>query len=277
MKVFSHNMVPGMSKSLHAVARSLVFPRETFGGTDVYRTPPLALFLLLFGLVVVGQRFVTGYYQNPEARLLALNETDARLGSLMAGAPPEAQAQMRDRMVSSLLGNENGFWNAVSILLSGVGWLVFPLELWLLCSVVTQFFGGQEERAGRSVRPSLQLFLVAFLPLGVRKLLGGLLLSLRDPQAATNALTLTEFRRLSEVRFDFYSWVARTPVPGVLDVYLRLATDPFVLWMMWVLVVGGSVVYQLPFRSSLLQAILLLAILGLQSYFLGTAGLVWEI
>jgi hypothetical protein len=266
-----------MPKHLVALARSLVLPRETFGGADVYGTSPLAIALLLFGLFVVGQRFVTGYYQNPEARLLALSEADARLGSLMTGAPPEVQAEMRDRMVRSLLGNEGGFLNAVSIVLAGVGWMVFPLELWLLCSVVTQFFGGQEERAGRPVRPSLQLFLVAFVPLAVRKLLGGVLLALRDPGAAANALTLTEYRRLSEVRFDFYSWIVRTPAPGIGDTYLRLFTDPFVLWTLWVLVVGGSVVYRLHLKSSLLQIVLLLAILGLQSYLLGSAGLAWEI
>ncbi len=183
---------------------ALVRPDRTFAGREIYAVPKVLLVLGLFILYVAGERLVQGSFQNAHAKTLALLEVDSRMGGFLQSAPPQVQRQARDQMLDSILGQSSATMTAISIVSGGVGFLLVLLETWLVSTVAAQFFGGQEEKTGRG-RPSWTLYLVAWLPLALRRLLAGLIMSLRSPDAASNALTLADYRRLSAVHFDLYS------------------------------------------------------------------------
>jgi hypothetical protein len=241
--------------------------------------PKLLLVVALFLVYVTGERLVQGYYQNTHAKTLAILEADSRMGGFLQNAPSQVQAQVRGQMLDSVLGARSGLMTSVSIAASGVGFLLVLLELWLVSTVASQFFGGQEERRGKD-RASWPLFLVAFAPLAMRKLLGGILLSLRNPDIAANALTLTDYRRLSEIRFDLFSLLVGTAPAGVPAFFTALArsmSDPFFLWTLAILCYGGREVYRVPLRSAVLLSLVLVITLSLQTALFVRAGLAWEI
>jgi hypothetical protein len=259
-----------------AIAGALVRPDRAFAGQDAYRVPKFVLLLLLFLLYLVGARLAAGYDQNAHAKQLALVEADSRMSTFMTNAPPEQQAQARERMVGSILGNQSGIFTAVSVVFSGLFFLLVLVECWLLTAILTQFFGGQEERHGRD-RPALTLFLVAFLPLAFRKVISGAVLAFRSPEAAGNALTLTDYRAVSAVHLDLFSFLGVPGVPGFLAALARYLTDPFFLWTLAIITLGGREVFRLPLKSALIQSLLLVLILALQAGLLKSIGLPLEI
>jgi hypothetical protein len=268
--------MPHIPRGFSAIHGALFRPDRAFAGHDVYRLPKLILVLGLFLLYVTGERFVQGYYQNSHAKTLAILEVDTRMSGFIQNAPPEAQARMRAQMLDSILGRQSGMMTAVSIAFSGVGFLLLVAETWLVSIVVSQFFGGQEERHGRD-RPSWTLFLLAFLPLAIRKLLAGALMTLRNPDVAANALTFADYRRLSTVRFDFFSLLTTAGLPAFPAALARFLTDPFFLWTLAILCFGGREVFRIPLRSTVLMSLVLVVALSLQAALFARIGLTWEI
>jgi hypothetical protein len=238
----------------------------------------VSIAIVLFLLYVIGQRLVNGYDQNPAVQLLAIGEVETRIGSLMTGAPAEVQDQARSRMVQALLGGGSTALASISILASGLGFLILAMEVWLVLSVLAQFAGGEEERSadGRH-RNSLLFVLVAFVPLALRKLAEGLVMSLKDPAVAANSLTLSDYRELSKVHFDLYGLLHLPRLPAFPDYLLRSATDPFSLWFLCILVVGGTRIYRMPLPKTALQVLLLLVVLAAQSALFAAIGLPLEI
>jgi hypothetical protein len=266
-----------MTRELAAIPGALLRPDRTFAGQDVYRLPKVLILLILFLLDVTGERLVQGYYQNAHAKTLAILEVDSRMaGAFIANAPPDAQARMRAQMLDSILGRQSAIMTSVGIALSGGFFLLVLVEMWLVSIVVAQFIGGQEERHGRD-RPSWTLFLMSFLPLALRKLLSGILMTLRNPDAAANALTLADYRALSQVRFDFFSLLPLGHVPVFLAALARFLTDPFFLWTLVIITFGGREVYRVPMKSALTLSAVLVVILSLQTALLARIGIVWEI
>jgi hypothetical protein len=264
------------SSVLASLPAALVRPDSAFSRKEIYGFPRILIALLLFLLYVVGLRLAAGFDQNPYYKELAAAEVDAQLGSLMASAPPEAQKQARDQAMSQILGNQGSVMSAISIVISALFFLLFVVEMQLICAVVTQFFGGQEERHGRE-RPSMTLFLTAALPLALRKLLQGLLLSFRNPEIAANALSVKEYRALSAVRFDLYSFLPPLGLPAFFDYVLRLATDPFMLWTAAVLVLGGREIFRVSLKGAAGQAAVLFLVLCLQFALLSRIGINMEL
>jgi hypothetical protein len=66
-------------------------------------------------------------------------------------------------------------------------------------------------------------------------------------------------------------------MPSALAQALRILTDPFSLWTLALLAVGGAEVYRLPARSAVLQVRILVAVLSLQFSLLATVGIDWRI
>lgn len=266
-----------MTRELAAIPGALLRPDRTFAGQDVYKLPKTLILLFLFLLDVTGERLVQGYYQNAHAKTLAILEVDSRMASgFFANAPPDAQARMRNQMLDSILGRQSAIMTSIGIAFSGGFFLLVLVEMWLVSIVASQFIGGQEERHGRD-RPSWTLFLMAFLPLALRRLLSGVLMSLRNPDAAANALTIADYRRLSAVHFDFFSLLPLSHVPVFLAALARFITDPFFLWTLAIITFGGREVYRVPMKSALTLSAVLVVILSLQTALLARIGLTWEI
>ena len=252
---------------MRAFASALVRPDRTFAGRDIFRLSGTLLVMLLFLTYVVGERLVQGYYQNPHAKTLALLDVDSRMGGLLQNAPTAVQTRMRGQMLDSILGRQSGVMTAAGIVFSGVGFILVLLELWLVSLVVAQFFGGQEDRHA-GYRPSWKLFLVAFFPLALQKLAAGVVMSLRNPDAAANALTLADYR-LSLLPFG--------NAHGFLASAGRMLTDPFFLWTLAILCLGGREVYRIRLKGALGLCLVLVAALSLQSALFAAVGLSWEI
>ena len=271
-------VLPGSAPSRWAtLAAALFVPERAFAGIRAERVPKAGAFLLAFVLVVAGARLGAGIELTPLSRTLALAEFDARFGNLFAGAPADVQANARDRMGAAVLGSSGGFVLALSLALRGATFALSVIELWLLGLIATQFFGGQEERGADGLRPSLGLFAAAALPLALRRLLEGVVQAVRSPEAAMNALTLSEYRAAAAVRFDLFSLAGLRDLPALVAAFLRPLADPFVLWGLAILVLGGREVYRVPLKGAIGQVAVLVAIAGLQSWLLGRAGLAWEL
>jgi hypothetical protein len=254
---------------------AMVRPDRAFKDQSAHRLPKALLVLLLFLVYVTGMRLVQGYYENPQAKMLAIQDVSSRMSGLMESAPTEVQDQTRGQMLDSILGQRSGIMTSVSIAFSGIVFLLVVVELWLVSSVASQFFGGQEERRGKD-RDSWTLFLIAFIPVALRKLAEGIVMSLRDPEAAGNALTLADYRRLSAAHFDLSSLLSLGFSNPFLAAMGRFLTDPFFLWAWVILWFGGREVYHIPLRSAVFLSLILVLVLGLQTALLARIGVQWE-
>jgi len=261
---------------MRALFAALLRPDRTFARREVLGVPGTLLMAMLFLTYVAGERLVQGYYQNPHAKTLAVLDVDSRMSGIMQNAPSQVQNQVRGRMLDSILGRQSGIMTAAGIAISGLGFLLVLLELWLVSAVVSQFFGGQEERGG-GARPSWTLFLVAFIPLALRKLASGIVMSVRNPDAAANALTLADYRTLSIARFDLVSLLPFGGRTGFPMAMARMLTDPFFLWALAILCLGGREIFRVPLRSAAAICLILVAVLALQSTLFAGAGLAWEL
>ena len=271
-------IAPGTFASRWAtVARGLFSPDRAFAGPGADLIPKASLCVLLFTMAVAGARLTSGLELTPQARVLAMAEFDVQFGSLFAGAPSDVQARARSRMGDAMLGSSSSFAMAASIAFQGLAFVVTALELWLLGLVVTQFFGGQEERSGPGSRASLGLTLVAFVPLALRRLAAGIIAAVRSPDAALNALTLRDYRAAAAVRFDLMSLTGLRDLPPIVAAFLSMLSDPFVLWTLAILVLGGREVFRLPLKAAAGQVLVLVAVVGLQTWLLGKAGIAWEL
>jgi hypothetical protein len=265
-------------RALSSVLAALVRPDQAFRPGGMRSIRPLLLAMALFLPYVVGQRLVSGYDRNPEVQILAMAEVESRVGSLMANAPAEIRDRARTQMARALTGGGGTALASVSVVASGLGFLLVAMESWLVLSVLAQFAGGEEEpAAGARHRPSMVLVLVAFLPLALRKLAEGVVIALKDPSVAANALTLSDYRELSRVRFDLYGLLHLPSVSAFVAYLLRSLTDPFSLWFLCILIVGGTRVYRMQARKTALQASILLLLFAAQSALFNAIGVAWEI
>ncbi len=262
--------------ALASIPKALVRPDAVFPRREVYRAPKILIALAVFLIYVTGLRLAAGINQNPHAKELAAAEVMNQMSSFMANMSPEEQRMVKDRALSQIMGDQGGITTAVSLVFSALFFLALIIEMWLLCAIITQFFGGQEERRGKE-RPSLSLFLTAFIPLAVRKLLQGVILSFRNPDVAANALTLKEYNSLLAVKFDFFSLLPDLGLPPFFAILLKLATDPFLLWTLAVIAVGSRDVYRISTKSAFGQSAVLLLILVLQYTLLARIGIPTEL
>jgi hypothetical protein len=265
-----------MRLTLSTLPGALFRPDRVFAGQQLYKLPKLLLVVLLFLVYVTGERIVQGSYQNAHAKTLAILEVDSRMSGLMQNAPTQVQNQARGQMLDSILGKQSGFLTSVSIAFSGVGFLLTLLEAWVVSTIGAQFFGGQEERRGRD-RLSWTMFLIAFIPLALRKLCAGVLTTLRNPDAAANALTLADYRSLAEVKLDLYSLLGPLGIPPFFASIAKMLTDPFFLWTLAILWFGGKEVYRVKLSGAVLLSFLIVIVLSLQAALFARIGLSWEI
>jgi hypothetical protein len=260
------------SVPLACISKALIFPDRTFAEKKTYQSSIPLLLMLLFLLFIIGERMTFGYYQNPYVRILAVTEAEDLVERIMAPAPDEAKAEARARIAENLIGNGNPILNAMSITLSSLVFILIVLEVWVLASILSQFFGGQEQKL-EGAKPSLFLAAYASIPLALRKLLEGIVMMLKDPRVASNALTLEAFRELSSVKF---SLLAVFPLIGAGDWVRNLLdalTDPFFLWTALILAFGSKDVFKIPLKNAITLAGILILLLAVQNHLLRSLGL----
>ena len=261
MSIFYYNLMKLPSIHLDCISKALFFPDRTFAEKKTYQCSIPLLLLLLFLLFIIGERMTFGYYQNPYVRILAVTEAEDLVDRIMAPAPDEAKTEARARIAERLTGNGNPVLNAVSITLSALVFVLIVLEVWVLISILSQFFGGQEQKL-EGVKPSLFLAAYAFIPLALRKLLEGIVMMLKDPRVASNALTLDAFRELSSVKFSLFAVFP-----------LDVLTDPFFLWTALILAFGSKDVFKIPLKNAITLAGILILLLAVQNHLLRSLGL----
>lgn len=259
-----------------SLPHALFRPDRAFAESAVFGIPKSLLVILIFLLCVVGQRLSIDFTSSAHGKELQLLEGETRLSTLMGSAPPEAQANARDAMVGSVLGKQSGLISAIGVAESAVVSLLLCLEMWLVGMVVSQFFGGQEDRRGRD-RHSLTLFLVAFIPIALRRLVAGIVLAMKDPDAAANALTYKDYLAVGAPRFDLVSLIGVHGLPGFLSALAAVLTNPFSLWTFAIVTFGARHVYRMSFRGALGLSAVLVLILSLQAALLASVGVTMEI
>jgi hypothetical protein len=103
------------------------------------------------------------------------------------------------------------------------------------------------------------------------------LTTLRNPDAAANALTLADYRSLAEVKLDLYSLLGPLGIPPFFASIAKMLTDPFFLWTLAILWFGGKEVYRVKLSGAVLLSFLIVIVLSLQAALFARIGLSWEI
>jgi len=261
---------------LVSIPKALVRPDHAFAESTIFRVPKSLLVLVMFLLCVTGARLGTAFAESAHGKELLLAEREAQMDSLMAGAPTAVREQQRQQTVAAVLGQQSALSTSMGIVVSGVGFVLLAVEMWLAGMVVSQFFGGQEDRRGWD-RHSITLFLVAFVPLALKQLFSGIVLSAKDPDVAGNALTYKDYLATGAVRFDLFSLVGLHGLTGFLATLAGILTNPFYLWTFAIVTLGGRHVYRLSLRGALGLSVVLVLVLSLQTTLLKSVGMATEL
>lgn len=211
-----------------------------------------ALLALVFVVTAAGEVLVLWHYRSPVVREIALVESRqiAERNAVLSGerAIQQQQANIYNRLTAPSTSGAKTFrvMLASAVLLAALG------LTWVALIVLALFFGGEEPTAPDRPRASIRLVGVAFAPLAVRRLLSGALTLATDPESAANATTVAEYRELVVARFDLASLVGWN-LPGIVERFAVLLSDPFALWALAVLAFGAAMLLRLPARRAIAQ------------------------
>lgn len=277
------------------IFRALTRPERAFGDHATFRVSRFALVLILFGLYIIGTELVASFYANPYVAGVALQDAERRAGQYLFGpqaqGPPSKGSQPGSRQSGSNAGNggnANGGPSrfrpsagvaspaavAVSVVVQSIAFVALAYICWFALTIFTQFLGGEEARAGRERhRHSNYLILYAWIPLGIRRVLEGILIHLQDPQAAWSAPSVAAYRRDSAITFGLSSLLPVSGLPAALASLLASLTDPFMIWTVVILTAGGRSVFRLKTASAFVQAaFVFFLIYGFRILLSGTGG-----
>lgn len=236
-----------------SLARATTHPGRAFDPKDTPKFSMFAVLVLVFCITTVGETLVLWQEQSTVIREIALVEArhiaERRAVFSEEGSIHSQQARAYKRLTAPSTPGAKTFRVMLSsaVLLAALG------TTWVALMVLTQFFGGEEPaRSPGRPRASVQLVGAAFVPLAARRLLSGALTLATDPESAANVTTVAEYRRLNVASFDLASLVG-WKVPGIVERFAVLLTDPFGLWALSVLTLGAAVLLRLPARRALVQ------------------------
>lgn len=233
------------------VAQALFVPERAFAA---HATPVFSLFALVTLLAVAtaaGETMVLWQLRAPELRQIALVEArhlaEQRSLSFADAAEVERRQTVEYRRLTAPAGAAA---KTARVLLSSLTLVAAVLLTWTALLVLTQFFGGEEQRLPERPRASIRLVAAAFAPLALRRLAtGGVTLAI-DPAAAANATTVAAYRERAIARFDLAALADWTP-PAFVERGASLVTDPFALWALAVLTAGSAALLRLPVPRAL--------------------------
>lgn len=237
---------------LAALARAATHPGRAFapGGAPTFSM--FAVLVLVFGITAVGETLILWHSRSPVMREIALVEARhiAERAAVFSGEDGihEQQARAYNRLIAPSTPGAKTF----RVMLASASLLAALGMTWVALMVLAQFFGGEEPIAPDRPRASIRLVGVAFLPLAVRRLLSGALTLATEAESAANVTTVAEYRDLIVARFDLAS-LAGWNLPGIVERFAVLLTDPFGLWALSVLAFGAAVLLRLPARRALAQ------------------------
>ena len=237
---------------LAALTRAATHPGRAFAPEHTPTFSMFAVVVLVFGITAVGETLILWHARSPVMREIALVEARhiAERAAVFSGEDRihEQQARAYNRLIAPSTPGAKTF----RVMLAAAALLAALGMTWVALMVLTQFFGGEEPVAPDRPRASIRLVGVAFVPLAVRRLLSGALTLATDPASAANVTTVAEYRELIIARFDLAS-LAGWNLPGIVERFAVLLTDPFGLWALAVLAVGTAVLLRIPARRALAQ------------------------
>ena len=231
---------------LAGLARATVAPERAF---SAQATPTFSLFtliVLLFLATAVGEALILWHLRAPLVRQIALVE--ARHLALQRSPSFDDAEEVERRQATAyrqLTAPAGAGAKTARVLLSSAAVVVALLLTWVALLVLAQFFGGEERRLPGRPRASIRLVAAAFAPLALRRLLAGGLTLATDPAAAANVTTVAAYRERTIARFDLAALADWTP-PAFVERGASLLTDPFGLWALAVLAIGGAALLRLP-------------------------------
>lgn len=240
-----------MRRFAGGVARALFAPGRAFAPQATPEWSLFALVALLAVATAAGETMILWQLRAPVIRQIALVEARhvAEQRSLSFDDAEEVERR-QSAAYAQLTAPAGAVAKTVRVLLTSLTLAAAWLLTWTALLVLTQFFGGEEQRLPERPRASPRLVAAAFAPLALRRLLSGGLTLAGDPAAAANATTVAAYRERTIVRFDLAALADWTP-PAFVERGVSLVTDPFALWALAVLAAGSAALLRLPARRAL--------------------------
>lgn len=231
---------------VRGVAQAVFAPGRAFAPEA---TPAFSLFALVALLALAaaaGETMILWQLRAPLVRQIALVEARhvAEQRSLSFAEAEEVERR-QSAAYSRLTAPAGAAAKSVRVLLISLTQAAAWLLTWTALLVLTQFFGGEEQRLPERPRASPRLVAAAFAPLALRRLLSGGVTLAGDPAAAANATTVAAYRERTIARFDLAALIDWTP-PAFVERGASLVTDPFGLWALAVLAAGSASLLRLP-------------------------------
>jgi hypothetical protein len=229
----------------------------------------------ILALAISGETLVLVARPSHLGRRLLVKSEIRRAETLMLNFSPEQIERVRSEAQRRAARTFGPLGIGIQLVQDAARWVLLFLELWLLLRLLTQFAGGEEQEIeGRPRAGSRYLVLFSLLPPALAQLAKGVVLSLSGGSAFEAAATYTEFRAAATVQLSLLSvaGVDLTRLPPVWSFLISNATNPFVWWAGYILVVGSSVVFRMSAGRSSLVAAALLPLLALQHAALVTVG-----
>ncbi len=237
---------------LAALARAATGPGRAF---HPERTPTFSMFALLalvFVAVAAGEVLILWHSRSPVVREIALVESRQIAERNAVFSDEQDVQEQQARIYGRLIAPSTPGAKTIRVMLASAVLLAALGLTWVALMVLALFFGGEEPTAPDRPRASIRLVGVAFVPLAVRRLLSGALTVATDPESAANATTVAEYRDLIVARFDLAS-LAGWNLPGIVERFAALLSDPFALWALAVLAFGAAMLMRLPARRAIAQ------------------------
>ena len=237
---------------LAALTRAATQPGRAFDPKDTPTFSMFAVLVLVFGITAVGETLILWHSRSPVMREIALVEARHIAERAAVFSDEEDLRRQQATAYNRLVAPSTPGAKTFRVMLSSATLLAALGLTWVALTVLTQFFGGEEPIAPDRPRASIRLVGAAFVPLAVRRLLSGALTLATDPASTANATTVAEYRELTVAHFDLAS-LGGWNLPGFVERFAALLSDPFGLWALAVLAVGAAVLLRLPARRALAQ------------------------
>lgn len=244
---------------LAALARAATGPGRAF---HPERTPTFSMFALLvvvFAATAAGEVMILWHSRSPVVREIALVESRQTAERNAVFSDEQGVEEQQARIYARLIAPSTPGAKTLRVMLTSAVLLAALGITWVALMVLSLFFGGEEPNVPDRPRASIRLVGVAFVPLALRRLLSGAITLATDPESAANATTVAEYRELTVARFDLASLTAWN-LPGVVDRFATVLSDPFALWALAVLAFGAAMLMRLPARRAIAQTACIAAV-----------------